>query len=589
MSGLEKRYEPKEIRKVLTANFDHTDLLALCQDKFPDLCNHFGRGMGKNEMIYIIIGHFLKFDDFTLLVKAISERKSGVFDEIVTAEAENQIPSEMVEPGKIIFRDYILKNRIGEGGFGRVYLVKSKIGKVFALKVLFKGAIGEKRGVESVAKIRSNRLVNVLDYGDTVNGDFCVLMEYVRNNFAYVLEKKDARHYFREILEGLKVLEKNNIVHRDIKPSNLFIHERLVKIGDFGTAKYTSGETSTKTRLLGTIKYCAPESFEDYYSFSTDRWSASVIFYRMLTGEFPFDGNTHTGIFGALIRKDPDYAIIPDKYLDFFKRCFEKKPGNRFADAQAMIHAFDETESVQKIIDEYKIRIEVLEGQLDQASEQLKRLMDKPRVQGDYINVESGRDVSFAKDRAEIEIVDSNLEIERLRKEIKRLKQRNKIKKIDKEKPQSVKEPIAEKEQPQVEALTAKTKPISESRVQKIKKNDNFIAYNDGTVLDTETGLMWASKDTGKPIDWYDAKKYCGNYRGGGYSDWRLPALQELKSLCESKTKLISIIRYSHEWIWASDEDSRSCRNAVFYPMTGASHWFDWTRNAKCLPVRRSN
>ena len=75
-----------------------------------------------------------------------------------------------VKPGEKIFKDYILKRKIGEGGFGRVYLVKNSIGQSFALKILFRGVEGEERGINSVLKIRSNHLVSVLDYGETVEG-----------------------------------------------------------------------------------------------------------------------------------------------------------------------------------------------------------------------------------------------------------------------------------------------------------------------------------------------------------------------------------------------------------------------------------
>lgn len=60
-----------------------------------------------------------------------------------------------------------------------------------------------------------------------------------------------------------------------------------------------------------------------------------------------------------------------------------------------------------------------------------------------------------------------------------------------------------------------------------------FLAYNNGTVLDTNTGLLWASKDNGEGINWYDAKEYCENYKGGGYTDWRLPTQEELAGLYE--------------------------------------------------------
>jgi hypothetical protein len=66
---------------------------------------------------------------------------------------------------------------------------------------------------------------------------------------------------------------------------------------------------------------------------------------------------------------------------------------------------------------------------------------------------------------------------------------------------------------------------------QEIARDGRFIAYNNGTVKDTSTGLMWASKDNGSDIDWQGAKKYCENYRGGGYTDWRMPTVAELAGL----------------------------------------------------------
>ncbi|MBU0769626.1 MAG: caspase family protein, partial [Proteobacteria bacterium] len=66
---------------------------------------------------------------------------------------------------------------------------------------------------------------------------------------------------------------------------------------------------------------------------------------------------------------------------------------------------------------------------------------------------------------------------------------------------------------------------------QEIARDRRFIAYDNGTVKDTKTGLMWASKDNGEDIDWKDTKRYCENYRGGGYTDWRMPTREELEGL----------------------------------------------------------
>ncbi len=45
-------------------------------------------------------------------------------------------------------------------------------------------------------------------------------------------------------------------------------------------------------------------------------------------------------------------------------------------------------------------------------------------------------------------------------------------------------------------------------------KGGRFISYDNGTVLDTSTNLMWAAKDNGRDINWANAKSYCENYRG---------------------------------------------------------------------------
>ena len=71
------------------------------------------------------------------------------------------------------------------------------------------------------------------------------------------------------------------------------------------------------------------------------------------------------------------------------------------------------------------------------------------------------------------------------------------------------------------------------------------------TVLDTSTNLMWAAKDNGGGINWADAKTYCENYRGGGYTDWRIPTLNELAGLYASGAHKDKVLITG--WVWASE------------------------------------
>ncbi len=253
-----------------------------------------------------------------------------------------KIPSSY-KSGDRIFKDYVCKGYLGEGGFGKVYLTENSIGLPYALKVLHKDVELEKRGVESVMHIQSNRLVSIHEYGVTVEGEACILMEYVKENLAREIDKQGsvdeekAVHYFKEILKGLKTLEENGVLHRDIKPANLFILEDIVKIGDFGLSRYTSGESSIVTSGLGTLEYSAPESFGEQYGFSADRWSAAVVLFQLLTGRTVFQGKSNKEIFSKILTAVPDLSIVPEKYQSFFDRCFRKEPKARYDDSESML------------------------------------------------------------------------------------------------------------------------------------------------------------------------------------------------------------------------------------------------------------
>jgi hypothetical protein len=72
------------------------------------------------------------------------------------------------------------------------------------------------------------------------------------------------------------------------------------------------------------------------------------------------------------------------------------------------------------------------------------------------------------------------------------------------------------------------------STANEIRRDGRFIAYDNGTVLDTSSNLMWAATDNGGNIEWRFAKSYCEDYRGGGYTDWRMPTQNELAGLYDA-------------------------------------------------------
>jgi hypothetical protein len=128
-----------------------------------------------------------------------------------------------------------------------------------------------------------------------------------------------------------------------------------------------------------------------------------------------------------------------------------------------------------------------------------------------------------------------------------------------------------------------------------INADGRFTAYDDGTVLDRQTGLMWAAKDNGGDVNWQNAKSYCENYRGGGYTDWRMPTQDELAGLYdESKSYTPKQGHFSvHliEWIeltsygqWASDV--RSYGSALVFFHIGSRDSRSWGPPLSSMPYR---
>ncbi len=130
-----------------------------------------------------------------------------------------------------------------------------------------------------------------------------------------------------------------------------------------------------------------------------------------------------------------------------------------------------------------------------------------------------------------------------------------------------------------------------------IARDGRFIAYDDGTVLDTRTSLMWAANDNGRNINWPDAKSYCENYRGGGYSDWRMPTYEELAGLYDGsksyqvmarqrdyEVHLTKLITLSSWHTWSSDADGSGA--AFFIFTNGTRYWTYHSQDSRALPVR---
>lgn len=132
---------------------------------------------------------------------------------------------------------------------------------------------------------------------------------------------------------------------------------------------------------------------------------------------------------------------------------------------------------------------------------------------------------------------------------------------------------------------------------KEIARDGYFTVYDDGTVLDARTNLMWAVSDNGEDFNWRQAKSYCEQYAAGGYTDWRMPAQEELAGLYDGSKSyqvakrhysvhLTSLVGLSASCLWTSD--NREAEAAYYDFIHGKLFWTGmiYSRGYRALPVR---
>lgn len=130
----------------------------------------------------------------------------------------------------------------------------------------------------------NNNLYIFLEYCQ--DGD---LKEYIKAKNKKLAESECVL-FFKHICEGFKDLNKKNIIHRDIKPANLLLHEKSIKISDFGFARSLDNtQVPGKYTRLGSPLYMAPQILEGkYFNGKCDVWSVGIVFYEMLYEATPW-------------------------------------------------------------------------------------------------------------------------------------------------------------------------------------------------------------------------------------------------------------------------------------------------------------
>jgi len=287
--------------------------------------------------------------------------------------SQSQIGGVLTESGSVrvetendplvgqVIADYVLQQKIGEGGMGTVYrALHQRLGRVVALKILPERFVQQEpsaverfeREARAAAMLNHPNIVTIYAVG-CAGGRHFIEMEFIEGQSVLEflrqkgrLDVDEATWIVSETAKALDAAHRQGIVHRDIKPANIMIAKsRRVKVMDFGLAKNVLGQTQlTLTgQVMGTPHYMSPEQCEGKeLDGRSDIYSLGATYYHLLTGEPPYQGSSSLAILlkhkeapvPSVCSKRPDVSENVDMIVS---ACMAKKQEDRYETCADMI------------------------------------------------------------------------------------------------------------------------------------------------------------------------------------------------------------------------------------------------------------
>lgn len=284
----------------------------------------------------------------------------GVVTSAIGAHIINTLREEVFRARQL--GQYRLKELLGAGGMGEVYLAEHRLLKrPCAIKLIRLAAQADplalirfEREVRATARLSHPNTIDVYDYGHTDDGTFFYVMEYLPGlNLSEIvyqfgpLPAARAVHMLRQTCGALREAHETGLIHRDIKPANIFAAQRgglydVVKLLDFGLVRTTHEAAQKEDEigergLSGSIHYMAPEQadFDGQVDIRSDIYSLGATAYFLVTGDPPF----HRDQVLDILRAHHEEAVLPPSQLvadlppdveAIILKCLAKRPEDRF-------------------------------------------------------------------------------------------------------------------------------------------------------------------------------------------------------------------------------------------------------------------
>ncbi len=312
-------------------------------------------------------------------------RCEGCYEDDALTCPQDESNTKHTLPGtRLLAARYLLEKRLGRGAMGQVYLARDQnlLTRRVAVKTVRPDILNDEdlqegeaiarfeREARSAASVQHPNVVDVTDFGQSPDGVFYLVMEYVEGETLYHLLRREgtlnpqrAANIMRQVVAGVEAAHDEGILHRDLKPANIFImqqrkkttsDEGFVKVGDFGLAKIVNSDRSDVTSasgpasrgIIGTPEYMAPEQMQPGAELDAraDVYALGTIAYHMLGGRPPFTGNITQLIAQKLTQAPPPLSSlrsdITTKLETAVMHALAKEPASRPSSASEWFEEF---------------------------------------------------------------------------------------------------------------------------------------------------------------------------------------------------------------------------------------------------------
>jgi tetratricopeptide (TPR) repeat protein len=266
-------------------------------------------------------------------------------------------------PGTLVAGRYRVVATAGIGGMGVVYKARDEELDVdVALKVLRPdlGADPDwiarfRRELVLARQVTHRNVVRIHDIGESQGLRFLTmryvegrsLLEILRAEGALPVER--AVRIVRQVAEALQQAHDAGVVHRDLKPANVLVEaDDTAYVTDFGVARSLDREGLTRTgAVVGTPEYLSPEQVAgEAVDGRSDIYSLGILFYEILTGQLPFQGESKAEILaqrlGGRARDIRETGVaVPSYVRAAIARCLERTPSRRYQSARDFVADLD--------------------------------------------------------------------------------------------------------------------------------------------------------------------------------------------------------------------------------------------------------